>query len=192
MQVRVEGPGAQLRRRLRIRHQPHDAVGRAECGFEVEQHLDCFGAGAGHPARRRALRRNMKLFWLCACQRLLQHCRNSLPAGHGLDRPGEGQHVAPETVRQEKVRGRFGVFRLQCRAKLSSQRCASAGAVACFLSAMFIMSRVRDRSQLLVIARLVPANAGHPRLPIDSTKDVDAGIKPGHDARKKAGITARP
>ena len=57
----------------------------------------------------------MEIRRLGAGQRLAQRRLDRRPAGHGLDVPGKGQHVAPEPVGQEQRRRRRGIARLQGR-----------------------------------------------------------------------------
>src|SRR5664280_3921214 len=60
-------------------------------------------------------RRDMEIRRLRAGNRLAQRRLDRRPAGHGLDVPGEGQHVAPEPVGQEQPRRRRRIARLQGR-----------------------------------------------------------------------------
>src|SRR5215467_8195660 len=57
---RDDRPGAQAGG---IWSETDNAGTAAEGGFECEQRFDRFGAGAGDPARRRSLRRDMKISW---------------------------------------------------------------------------------------------------------------------------------
>ena len=113
VQIRVQRPGAQPP--LAVGHQADDAVARAECGLEFEDRLDRFGAGAADPARRRPPGRDMEIRRLRARERGSQRRLDRRPAGHGLDRPGEGQQVAPQAVGQEQGGGGNGILRAQRR-----------------------------------------------------------------------------
>ena len=107
-----DGPGAQAG--VGIGREAHDAGAAAQRGFEFEQGFDRFDAGTADPARRRSLRGNMKVSWRGARERFAQ-CRSDCGAArHRLDGPGEGQHVAPETVGMEAVGDSIGIARLQC------------------------------------------------------------------------------
>src|SRR5581483_1676237 len=50
-----QGPRLQPAAVIGIRDQPQDAVAASNRGFELEYRLDRIGAGARHPARRRAI-----------------------------------------------------------------------------------------------------------------------------------------
>ena len=52
---------------------------------------------------------------LRAGNRLAQRRLDRRPAGHGLQVPSEGYHVAPESVGKEQFRRRRGIVRLQGR-----------------------------------------------------------------------------
>ena len=112
-QRRDDRPCAQPRRS--IGNKPDNAGAGTEGGFEFEQGLDGFRSGARQPARRCSLCRKMKMSRLRARECFAQHCLDCRPAGQSLDGPGEGQHVAPETVGQKQFGGRRCVLRLQCR-----------------------------------------------------------------------------
>ena len=113
VQVGVQRPG--VKPALAVGLQAQRAVARADCGLEVEQRFDAVGTGARNPARRRAPRRNMEIRRLGARERLAQHGLDRRPAGHGLDIPGKGEHVAPEPVGEEQAGHGTGVAGLQRR-----------------------------------------------------------------------------
>ena len=166
----------QARSLLRVGDESQHAVGRSAHSFELEQCLDSFGARAHHPAGRRSTRRNVEISRLSARDALPQHPSDRRPSSHRLDSPGEGEHIAPESVGQKQLGGCRGIWEVKTAPKFSSQRCASAGAVACLRSAIFIIighrlfHNVRPRkgdpesqSSRLSLQPLIPASRGNER-----------------------------
>ena len=101
--VRVQRPGAQARA-LRVGHQAHARRCRGRTRCRIRTIASMHSVPARVTQRGGVRLGGIWKFTGFVRASVSRSIARSRPAGHGLDGPGEGQHVAPEPVGQETVR----------------------------------------------------------------------------------------
>ena len=96
-------PGFQPVAIVRIGDQADDAAAAPDIGLELEDGLDCVGAGAHHLARRGAVRVDCKAAGHRAAGQRRQRFQDRVGAIERLDVPAQRQHVAPIAVGVEQL-----------------------------------------------------------------------------------------